>query len=215
MMPVMNEIPFNDPITTEAELRTVIGEPTAMTKRKGLKELDIHSRAFMMRSPFLLLGTCDANGKGDVSPRGDGPGFVHVLDNKRIVIPERPGNRRADSLRNIIQTGSVGMLFLIPGVEDIFRINGRAWLTRDPELLQKLEAMGKVPLIAIGVEVEECYFHCAKAIKRSKLWDPTSWQNPDELASGARIAYEQYHPEGVTLEDMERLFKESYATRLY
>ena len=210
----MNDIPFTDLITSEAELRGVVGEPSEMIRRKALSKLDHHSLNFMSRSPFLLMGTVDAQGGADVSPRGDAPGFVHIIDDKHIVIPERPGNKRADTLINIMQTGSVGVLFLIPGVEDIFRINGRGWVTRDQKLLEQMEARGKVPQLAIGIEVLECYFHCAKAIKRSQLWDPSCWPDATGLPSGARIARDQYAPE-ISAEEMERLFEESYAKRLY
>ncbi len=206
---------FADIITSEAELRTLIGQPAELIKQKKLNELDIHAVEFIARSPLLFIGTRDDRGCCDVSPRGDPPGFVRILDNKHLVIPERPGNRLADSLCNIIETGAVGLLFVIPGVEDIFRINGRACITRTPELLQSMSVQEKVPLIAIGIEIEECYFHCAKAIKRSRLWDTASWKDSGDLPSLAKVIMDQTKSTDITIEELEETIKESYATRLY
>ena len=130
--------PFTNLITTEAELRDLLGQPSELVIRKQLPTLDAHCRAFIALSPFLLLGTTAHDGMGDVSPRGDAPGFVQVLDETMLLIPERPGNRRIDSLRNILQTGGVALLFLIPGVEETLRVNGRARLVRDPHLLEHI-----------------------------------------------------------------------------
>jgi hypothetical protein len=121
-------------------------------------------------SPFVLVGTSDAGGTCDVSPRGDAPGFVLVLDEETLAIPERPGNRRIDSLLNILETGVVGLLFLVPGFEETLRINGRASVVRNACILKRTEAQGKPPAVAIGLELEECFPHCAKAFKRSGLW---------------------------------------------
>src|SRR5688572_22335175 len=157
---------FNHVIDSLEELRSLIEAPPPQA-RSLLKErptLDPHSRAFIAHSPFLLLGTAGADGRCDVSPRGDAPGFVQVLDDRRIVIPERPGNRRLDSLQNLLTNPRVGLLFLIPGRDDTLRVNGRASITRDPGILQRSAVQGKAPLLAIGIEVEQCFFHCAKAM---------------------------------------------------
>lgn len=211
----MSESPFSQTLASEADLRRLIGEPSELVKRKQLDALDPHCRAFIALSPFLALGTSDARGNCDVSPRGDAPGFVRVLDAKRLLIPERPGNRRIDSLSNILSTGRVGLLFVIPGVDEELRVNGRAWVTVDDAPLGTLEAQGKKPLAAIGVEVQECFLHCGKAIKRSKLWDPASRVVRDALPSLGRMLCDQVRPEGVTVEQLEAQIQESYEKRLY
>src|SRR5689334_23365886 len=167
-MTIAVQSPFTDLVTSEEALRDLLGHPSELVIKKQLPALDRHCRNYIALSPFMLLGTANAAGDCDVSPRGDAPGFVAVLDDKYIAIPDRPGNRRIDSLRNIVQNGKVGLLFMIPGVEETLRINGRACLTREPALLERLTARGKVPTLAIGVEVEEAFLHCAKAFKRSQ-----------------------------------------------
>jgi PPOX class probable FMN-dependent enzyme len=207
--------PFADVIDSEAQLRSLLGEPSELAVRKQLAGLDAHCRAFIALAPFVAIGTTDAAGRGDVSPRGDAPGFVQILDERRLALPERPGNRRAYTLRNILQTGGVGLLFIIPGVEETLRVNGRAWLTRDERLLDAMVARGKRPLLAIGVEVEEAYMHCAKAFKRSGLWDAATWPERAALPSLARMLLDQIGPCETTLADLESQVAESYAKRLY
>ena len=214
-METQTRAPFRDIVTSEAALRELLGEPSDLVIRKQLAALDRHSRAFIALSPFVLVGTAGATGACDVSPRGDAPGFVLVLDEKTLVIPERPGNRRADTLRNILQTGAVGLLFVIPGVEETLRVNGRACLVRDAAILERLTVRGKQPPIAIGVEVDECFLHCAKAFKRSRLWDGESWPDRAALPSLAQMILDQVRPPGTTVEDLEAYIAESYAKRLY
>ena len=129
--------------------------------------------------------------------------------------PERPGNRRLDTLLNIMHTGGVGLLFMVPGVEETLRINGRARIVRDAALLERMSAQGKQPLLAIGVHVRECFFHCAKAFKRSRLWEPGSWPSRDGLASLAQIMIDQTKPANTSLQELEDQIAESYANRLY
>jgi PPOX class probable FMN-dependent enzyme len=215
MMTATIEAPFTDLISSEGGLREVLGMPSEMVIKKQLAALDRHCRHFISLSPFMLLGTANANGDCDVSPRGDAPGFVAVLDEKRIAIPDRPGNRRIDSLRNIVRNGKVGLLFLIPGVEETLRINGRAWITQEPALLEKLAARGKVPTLAIGVEVEEAFLHCAKAFKRSKLWDNATWPERTALPTLSEMIFDQTCPTGVTVDDVERRIALSYEKNLY
>ncbi|MCW1967318.1 MAG: pyridoxamine 5'-phosphate oxidase family protein [Anaerolineae bacterium] len=205
---------FQNLISTEAELRDFLGEPSELVKRKQLPALDKHGRAFIAQSPFVVIGTSGSDGLCDVSPRGDPAGFVQVLDDTHLLIPDRPGNRRADTLRNIVQTQAIGLLFMIPGIEETFRVNGRAWLTRDPALLTQAQAFGKTPQLAIGVEVLECYFQCAKAFKRSKLWQFEQWP-PRQLASLACMLVDQIGPMDMTLHDIERAIEESNTKRLY
>lgn len=206
---------FQEIITSEEELRELLGLPSELVVRKQLSTLDSHCRNFIAHSPFLLLGTTSADGHYDVSPRGDAPGFVQVLDEKTLLIPERPGNRRLDSLRNILQTSGVGLLFLIPGVEEILRVNGRAQLIRDRVLLERMEAQGKLPLVAIAFEVEECFMHCAKAAKRSHLWDSATWPERSVIPSLGRILVEQIRPANTSVKDMDAYLEESYRKRLY
>jgi len=206
---------FGSTIESERDLREMVGTPGDLAVRKQLPHLDKHCQAFIARSPFVLIGTVGANGAGDVSPRGDAPGFVLILDEKTLAIPERPGNRRVDTLRNIVQTSTVGLLFLIPNVEETLRVNGRACLTRDPEVLERTAAQGKQPLLAIGVEVEECFLQCAKVLKRSKLWDTSTWPDRATLPTLAQMLHDQIQPVGATVEDLEAQVRESYAKRLY
>jgi hypothetical protein len=214
-MSAVDALPFADLIASEADLRDLLGAPSEVVIKKQLSALDRHCRAFIALAPFVALATTDAAGHCDVSPRGDSPGFVQVLDERRLVIPERPGNRRADSLRNILQTGTVGLLFIIPGFEETLRVNGRAWLTRDPDLLTGMAVRGKSPQLAIGVEVEETFLHCAKAFMRSQLWETATWPDRAALPSLACMVYEQTAPANATLDDLERQVAESYAKRLY
>jgi uncharacterized protein len=206
---------FQKPVTTEAELRALIGNPSPMALAKEHGTLDVHCREFIARSPFLLLATSGATGQCDVSPKGDAPGFVLVLDERRLLIPDRPGNKRLDGMQNLLQNPHVGLIFLIPGVEETLRVNGRAWIVGDEDLLARCEAKGKVPTLGIGVEVEEAFIHCAKAFKRSGLWEPARWPALDGLASPAQMLYDHMQPPGKTVADVERALQESYTQRLY
>lgn len=196
------------------DLRDALGEPKKQVLDKVRPALDKHARHFISLSPFLCLGTADADGNQDVSPRGDPPGFVKVIDDNTIVIPERPGNRRADTMLNIIANPRVGILFLLPGVEENLRINGRARVTRDPSLLSGMEVRGKAPALGILVEIEDVYFHCAKAIMRSKLWDPETPIERSEFPTLAQISRDQQDP-GGDLKPHEKRIAESYETTLY
>ena len=206
---------FEYVIRQEEELREIVGVPAARSVQKERSALDQHCRAFIARSSFLLIGTAGADGRCDISPKGDAPGFVLVLDDRRLVIPDRPGNKRLDGMKNLLANPHVGLIFLVPGREETLRVNGRAWITRDPELLGRSAVQGKAPSLAIGVEVEQCFLHCAKAFRRSQLWTHEQWPGPDALPSLACILYDQIRPDGVTLEDYERDIEESNVKRLY
>jgi hypothetical protein len=206
---------FTDTVTDLAELRALVGEPSELARKKQLDHLDAHCRAFIAHAPFLLLGTADATGRCDVSPKGDAPGFVQVLDDHHLVIPDRPGNKRIDGMRNILENPHVGVIFLVPNKEETLRVNGRAAITRDPELLARMEVGGKRPLLAIGVEVEEVFMHCAKAFKRGSLWQPEKWPDITTMATAACMLFDQTKPEGKTLGDIERLLDFSYTKTLY
>ncbi len=205
---------FRDLITSEQELRELFGEPSEVALKKEKSALNETMRAFIAASPFLLLATSGPDGRCDVSPKGDAPGFVTVLDDTHLAIPDRIGNNRVDGHRNVLANSHVGLIFLIPGREDTLRVNGKAWLTRDPRLLDGMLVQGKPPKLAIGVEVEECFMHCAKAFKRSRLWQAEGWPNATAAPSMAEILMETVKPAGMTLDDMEKRLEEGYRTRM-
>lgn len=207
--------PFRQTILTEEELRNLTGTPGPLASNKVIPFLDIHCRSFLEKSPFLLLSTSNNKGLCDASPRGDHPGFVHVLDDHHLLIPERPGNRRVDSLRNIIANPYVGLLFMIPGLEETLRINGKAWVIQDQELLEPMQVQGRIPQLGIVVEVEECFIHCAKSFKRSGLWEPTTWLPKESLPKPAVILAEHAKLPNVSAEDVADLLHDSYTKRMY
>lgn len=211
----MGDHPFRDVVTSADELRALVGEPSEIAVKKQVATIDVHCREFIGRSPFVLLATSDASGRCDVSPKGDAPGFVQVLDDRHLAIPDRPGNRRLDGMSNLVQNPHVGLIFLVPGKEETLRVNGRAWIVRDEALLERMTFAGKRPHLAIGVQVEECFMHCAKAFKRSKLWEPDRWPDLTALAPAARMLLDHAKPEGMTIEQMERRLQEGYEKNLY
>jgi uncharacterized protein len=174
-------------ITTEDELRALIGDPAAVVVSKISDRVNDLTRAWIEAAPFVCLATSDADGNCDVSPRGDGPGFVRILDERTLLIPERPGNKIADSLRNILANPHVGLLFVVPGIGDTFRVNGCAHLVDDADLLAESTVEGKPPKLGIVVEIDEAYTQCSKAFIRSDLWNPQRFRQRDEFASGGEI----------------------------
>jgi uncharacterized protein len=175
-------------ITTVEQLRALIGDPYPIVKHKLLTALDETAIDFIQRSPFLLLGTADAGGNQDVSPKGDGAGFVAVEDAATLLIPDRPGNKLIYSLQNILANPHVGILFMVPGTDETLRVNGSAELTTDLAILQRLAARGRLPKLAIRVSVRECFFHCAKAFRRSRLWKHEEWPPPASVSFGKLLA---------------------------
>jgi PPOX class probable FMN-dependent enzyme len=206
---------FRSVITTERELRELMGEANEGSIKKETDYVTDECRRFIERSPFMLLATSGANGRCDVAPKGDPAGFVQVLDEKHLLIPDRPGNKRFDGIRNIFENPHIGLIFLVPGRSETVRVNGRAWITNDPELLDTMPVRGKRPWFAIGVEVEECFLHCGKALIRSELWEPGSWPDLVTVPSGAEILKGTRRGLDATLEEIDEGLKESYATRLY
>lgn len=174
-------------IETTEQLRERMGQPSDFVTGKVNDFIDDFARTFIEAAPFLVLTTADAEGKMDASPKGDAPGFVEILDEHTLLIPDRKGNKLLYGLENILVNPNVGLLFLIPGTEETVRINGRAVLTEDPEVLARLAARGQDALLAIRITVDECFFHCAKAFRRSSLWKPESW-NPQKVSMGAMFA---------------------------
>lgn len=159
-------------LDSEAALRRVYAEPSRAVREKSFPALDRHSRRFLELSPFCCIGSHGAEDTGDVSPRGGEPGFVQVLDDRHIALPDRPGNNRLDTLLNIVRHPAVGVLFFLPGVTDMMRINGVAAVTVDPDLMARFVHDGKPPRSVIVVQTREVYFHCSKALLRSELWNP-------------------------------------------
>ena len=156
-----------------------------------MQALDRHAREFIQRAPFLCVGTQSADGKADVSPRGDPAGFVHILDDRTLAIPDRPGNNRLDTLSNILTNPQVGLLFIIPGFDESLRINGEAKLTTDPQLLTEMAVQDRTPTLAIVVEIKTVFLHCAKAFRRAMLWDPEQFQDRKEMPSLIQIILDQ------------------------
>jgi PPOX class probable FMN-dependent enzyme len=174
-------------IGAEDALRSLLGEPSALVQSKIADRLNELTRQFIERSPFLCLATSAADGSCDVSPKGDPAGFVRILDEHTLLLPDRPGNRLADSLRNVLENPHVALLFVIPGVTDTFRVNGRAEIVTDPELLELCAVEGKVPKLAMRIEIEQAYTHCSKAFLRSNLWDPERFVDRGELPSPGEL----------------------------
>jgi uncharacterized protein len=201
-------------ISTEEALRALYGHPSNRAVLKEQAQLDDNTRAFIARSPFLVMGTADADGRCDVSPKGDAPGFVHVLDDTHLAIPDRLGNKRLDGLRNMVANPYVALLFFIPGREDTLRVNGRATISRDAALLERLAVSGKRPETALVVEVEQAFLHCPRAFKRAGLWDPQRWPDASGVPSMPRMIWELLptKPEGQTVEQYERDMQERVKT---
>ena len=192
-------------ISTVEALRALYGTPGERAVAKEQARLDEHTRAFIAHSPFLVMGTAGADGRCDVSPKGDAPGFVHVLDDHRLAIPDRLGNNRLDGLSNVLENAHVALLFLIPGREDTLRVNGRAAISRDAALLERLAVNGKPPRTVLVVEVEQAFMHCTRAFKRAGLWDTKRWPDASSVPSMQRMIWDLLpaRPEGKTVEQYE------------
>jgi PPOX class probable FMN-dependent enzyme len=175
-------------LTSTADLRRIIADPRPTTKSKILNELDEQSIDFLKRCPFALVGTTAADGTVEVSPKGDEPGFIRVEDSRTLLIPERVGNNLAFGLNNILTTGQIGLIALVPATGETLRVSGTAEIFDDADLVASLSSMGKPALLATRVHIKHCYFHCARSIVRAKLWDPTSWPAPGRVSFGKIIA---------------------------
>lgn len=199
-------------LETEEALASLLGEPLPVVRSKLSDRLTAQTRRFIELAPFVCLATSDELGNCDVSPRGDPPGFVRILDERTLLLPERPGNRLADSLRNILRNPHVGLLFLIPGVGDSFRVNGRATLTTDTALLAPSAVEGKVPRLGILIDIDTAYTQCSKAVLRSHLWDPSRFRQNSELPSGGEVL-RSLHGEDFDAETHDAARAERYAKR--
>jgi len=196
------------------ELIAIIGEPTDRVRNKVRTQLVDVDRQWLAASPFCVVGTSDADGSCDVSPKGDPAGrLVHVIDDRTIAIAERPGNRRVDGYRNVLRNPHVGLNFFVPGRGDTLRINGRARLMSEAPFFDELVVKGHRPVLALVVEIDEVFHHCAKAFLRSGLWDPETW-HPDALPRRALIAH-QLEPNGMTVEELDTYYGTQYSTGLY
>jgi PPOX class probable FMN-dependent enzyme len=199
-------------ITDESELRSILGTPSAVVASKISDRLNDLTRQFIERSPFVCVATKPPGGGIDVSPRGDAPSFVRILDERTLLIPDRPGNRLADTLTNLLGDPAIGLLFLIPGVGDSFRVNGRAYITDDPELLAPSAVDGSAPKLGIVASIEEAYTQCSKALIRSDLWNPEHHVDRSELPSSGEILRLLNDP-SFDAEEYDRERAERYARR--
>jgi uncharacterized protein len=200
-------------IKTEAQLRELVGEPAELTCAKISVRLNAMTRIFVERSPFVCVATSDSDGNCDLSPRGDPAGFVRILDERTLLLPERPGNRLADSLRNILANPHIGLLFVVPGVTDTFRVNGHATITTDKELLGPCAVEGKLPLLGILVDIDEAYTQCSKALLRSHLWDPQRFSEPGTMPTGGQV-HRAIQGEGFDAEQYDNERAERYRRRV-
>jgi uncharacterized protein len=205
-------------IKDEGALRGLFEPTHALAVQKCQDKLGKHAQAFIRRSPFLCIGTQNMAGKADVSPRGDPAGFVRILDAHRLAIPDRPGNNRLDSLLNILSNPNVGLLFIIPGFDDTLRVNGRATLSNDPELLDSMRVDDRTPKLAILVEVSTVFMHCAKAFRRSRLWNPDHFQDRGSMPSLMKIILDETTgaPDDENeMREMDAGLEQAYRTTLY
>jgi PPOX class probable FMN-dependent enzyme len=206
--------PFDTAISSATELRALYEEPIPTALRKDIGRLDELCRRLIAASPMVLVGSVDGDGRADVSPRGGPPGFVRVLDERHLAIPDATGNRRLDTLANIVASGRAGLLFLIPGRDTTLRASGRACVSADEGLLALLEPVGKPPRSALVVAVEEVFAHCPKAFIRSQLWDPASWPEPQTLPASADVSHAHLRDPALTVADVAAQQRESVLHRL-
>jgi PPOX class probable FMN-dependent enzyme len=205
---------FEKIISTETELREIMGYPSDIVTRKTINYIDEHCKRFIEQSPFITIATSDLSGNFDVSPKGDPAGFVKILSDKVLAIPDRPGNRKADTLSNIIQNPNIGLIFLIPGIKETLRVNGEARIVTDEKVLELLSCQGKPPSIAIIVNVKEAFMHCAKCIIRSNLWmniDHTQERSVPTLAK----TLVDHGKLDITYQELDDMIKNDEKTNLY
>lgn len=200
-------------IDSADDLKALYGEPHERAQKKQLSRLDEHCRSFIAASPFVAISSAAADGSCDCSPKGDATGFVQVIDDRTLLIPDRPGNNRVDTFKNVIENPNVGLLFFVPGMNEMLRVNGRAALTTDEALLAPLAVKGRVPKGGLVVTVDEAFLHCAKALIRSDLWNPETRIDRATFPTFGRMLADQI--EGLDPEEAEKYTEESIRTRLY
>jgi uncharacterized protein len=205
--------PLLEILSIEDEIEAVIGKPGPRMLAKVVDSLDEICHAFIARSPFVVVASSDSNGHFDVSPKGDQPGFVQVLDDRTIAIPERPGNRRADTFRNVLQNPRVGLMFIVPGKGETLRVSGTARVVRDAWLREQMAVDGRLPELALVVTVEEAFVHCTKCMVRSRMWQPDSW-NDAKLPTNveAVIAHGRLD---ISVAELRSIYENDVRTRLY
>ena len=203
-------------VDTVGDLRGRVGPALEVAANKEMPRLDAHCRHFISLSPILFISTTGADGRADVSPRGDPPGFVKVLDERTILLPDRPGNRRVDTRSNILGNpgSSVGLIFLVPGVDEVLRASGRASVTSDPALLQTMAVNSKVPKLAVKIALDEVFFHCGKALKRARIWDPAMKIERNSFPSMGQLIHDQRKPDRP-VDALDAFVENNYRTELY
>ena len=211
----MDALPFDEVVTTADDLRHRYRAPGEPALRKEIDHLDEHCRAFIAHSPFVVVSTAGADGRCDVSPKGGPPGFVSVLDERRLALPDLPGNNRLDSLSNLVENPHLALLFLIPGLDETLRVNGRACITTDDDVLEACAVRDRRPATAVGVRVEAAYLHCAKSLKRGDVWQPDHWPDRSGLASAACMLSAHMAEPDLTPEVIEAALTDSYTNRLW
>ncbi|MFK5980257.1 MAG: pyridoxamine 5'-phosphate oxidase family protein [Rhizobiaceae bacterium] len=201
-------------IKSEEELRAHFGQVSELAQKKEMRGLDKHARHFISLSPFLCMATSSKSGMADNTPRGDAPGFVSVLDDEQLLIPERPGNNRLDTLSNLIENPAIGLIFFLPGIRETLRVNGTAIVIVDDPRLENLAVKGRVPAAGILVKTSEVYFHCGKALLRSHLWDPDRQIDNTVFPTLGRIMADQITT-AQSVEEIDENLEQAYKTRLY
>lgn len=201
---------LTEPLTSAEALRALLGEVYPGNVNKVRARLDEHCQRFIALSPMLFISSANGEGQCDVSPKGDAPGFVRILDEAHLAIPDRRGNHRADTMLNILANPQVGLIFLIPGMTETLRINGAAALYTDADLLDALAMQGKRPQVAIVVETQEVYLHCGRSLLRSGLWQTATWPQRETLPSAAQIFADHMAQPDLTCDEMETVLDEAY-----
>lgn len=205
---------FETAIGSEDGLRELYEMPDWLVSRKEIDHLDKHCKNYLRLCRFVLIASTDASGRTDVTPRGGPPGFISVLDDRLLAIPDATGNKRLDTFRNVVQTGRAGLLLLLAGRGQTLRVNGRACVSADPDLLASLTPVGKPPRAALVLAVEEVFTHCPKAFVRSGLWDPTTWPAEDEQPRPAVMLRDHVGEPSFTVEQAEQRMVDSVKNRL-
>jgi PPOX class probable FMN-dependent enzyme len=202
-------------LTAVEELRPPYLQPSALVRAKQLDRLDAHCSHFIARAPLVIIGSFHPGRGQDVSPRGDAPGFVHILDSQHLAIPDRPGNDRLDTVENLLANPSIGLLFIIPGIDELLRVNGTARLTRSPQLLESLSVGGKAPKLAIVVTITEAFLHCSKALKRGRVWSDDYRLDRAQLPTLGQMLADQTRPPGLSVGDIEARIEADARDNLY
>ena len=200
-------------ITTREQLEALFKPPSDVAEKKAKGRLDAHHRAFIALSPFVLVGSADGEGNADLSPKGDPPGFVRVLDDRTLLVPERPGNNRLDTFYNLLENPKVGLFFVVPGKGETLRVSGHARITTDPELLAPSAVKGNPPVAGLVVEIDQVMLQCAKCIVRSDLWNPERHPAAEALPTLGQMLADQI--EGINPDEMDERLEEGYRSKLY